>query len=493
MSKKIIFFLSVFILAGVTLFYLHTKNSNPYNTIGGVKVTINNLHTLVPKAPGELAGKVRRLFKKYPEACGVLVKQHDLLTDVGKSASDCSSFFDTHKELKNIGGINYIFKMPSDNFLIKISGPSVRLYNTAMKMGLGMKTAYFRRMYKPGMEGGKTTCDYVSFDQDKQLIKKYFCMCVPESFLQQKPTREQLKQVSCMVCGALAYFELSGIAEYALYEKFLNDLSYDPKTIEQALHEFLDCAFESLEPFCYKKSDIADKTFADTYNVASRVFHMARFNEAIDKFGLNRLEKPPVGYVVNVNPNKPYSYSDKDVVFVQRLLKDFKSVNFYMKSNLKHHKDEILYFTVDREAILQLCKAIQYSGLWDINGDNIFINEKTKKIMYIDFEHNRDVTPCQLFNGDKEKVNKNFCEAVLGLLRLFGSFNLQKEAVYTFVKENNFDLEFYKKEAYNRVARRKKGYNNFSPLGWLLCYEDTSSEKCERLKQLVYTKLKNAS
>jgi len=497
MRKKVLFFLSIFILAVFILSSWFVKNyffGNPYNTVGGVPVTIENLHTLVPKAPAAIINNVTRLFKTYPEAYDVLVKQHDLLTDVGNIASDCNSFFKIHPELKDIGGINYIFKMPSEDFLIKISGPSTRLYNTSMKMGLGMKVAYFRRVYKPGMERDKTFCGYTSFDEDKRRIKKYFCMCVPERFLNQKPTRGQLKQLAYMVCGALAHYELSGTAEYDLYEKFLNNLNYNPKTIEQALNEFLDSVFESIEPFCYKKSDVEGKMFADTYNVASRVFHMARFNEAIDVLGLDRLEKPPAGYILNVNPKKPNSCSDRDVVFVQRLLKDFKPLNFYMKSKMKYHRDEILYFIVDDEAISQLCKAIWYSGLWDINGDNILINEKTEKIMYIDFEHNRDVIPCQLFNGSKKKVNMNFCEAILGFLRLFSGFSEQTEAIYKFVKENNFDLEFYRKEAFSRVHRRKKaGYKNFSPLGWMVCYEDTSNEICERLKKVVYAKLRSAA
>jgi len=495
MRKKIIYSLFVFIFVGAAFYYFYTNYYMPYNlynTIGGVSVSVKNIETLVPKAPADVVNNVHFLFEVYSEAYDTLVKQHDLLTEVGNCASDCASFFTNHPELKNIGGINYIFKVPSEDFLVKISGPSTRLYNTAMHMGLGMKIAYFRRVYKPGMQQGKTFCRYMSFDEDKKLIEKYFRMCVPRMFLQEKPTRNQLRKLAYMVCGSLAHFGLSGRADCRIEETFLNNLDYCPKTIQQALSDFLDCAFDAIQSFCYQKSDLVGKAFADTYNVASRVFHMARFNEAIDVFRLDRLARPPMGYIVHVNPQKPYSCSDRDVVFVQQMVKDFKTVQFYISSDKKQVYDQ-LFQVFDDEAIRQLCKAIQYSGLWDINGDNILINEKTKKIMYIDFEHNRDVTPNQLFNGSKEKVQNNVCEAIVGLLKLFRSFRAQKLAIHAFVKENDIDLESYVQAPLVNIGKTTKRYNNFSPLGWLLCYEDTSSQRCQKLKQVVCQQLKNAA
>lgn len=462
------------------------KASNGYDTIGGVTVTRHNIEQLVPKVSHELVQRVHQWFTRYPESYTVLVKQRDFLTEVGNSASDCNSFFKQHEEVQNIGGINYIIKMSDNNFVMKISGPSTRFYNTAMQKGLGMKRPYFRRVYIPGSSIGKTDCNYISFEEDKELIKEYFNMCVPNRFLQQAPTRKQLCQLAYMVCGALAYYQLAGVAEYQIYEKLFADVGFQPKTIKQAFDIFLDYAFEAIEPLCYKKSDIAGKMFSDTYNVASRVFHMARFNEAIDRFGLNHLKKPPPGYIIHVNSKKLHSCADKDVVFLQQVIQHSKPIDFYMK-----HNRAKIYEVFDEKTILQFCRAIAYSGLWDINGDNILIDERSWKVTYIDFEHNRDVTPEQLFNANEKKVQRNICEAMTGLLRLFRDFESQTKAIYYFIEKNNIDLHTYIKES-KQVYKRRRNYKSFSPLGWLLCYKNIEDEACQKYKHQVYEMLKRS-
>ncbi|MFC1843043.1 hypothetical protein ACFLYU_05290 [Candidatus Dependentiae bacterium] len=467
-------------------------------------MTKDNLLSLVAKASPEIENRVKKWFAK-DNAYNVLVKQKRLLTEVGNIDRDCRDFFEHNKQVKNIGGMNYIFKLPSYVFgnvvlqdlddsgntsgldsglgdlIVKISGPSNRFYNTAAQKGWGLNIAYFRRIYKPE---GKLYCKYMSFDEDKARIRSYFYACCPKNVLYSRPTKAQLKELAYQVCGALALEGLAGRAEYQLVKRFLKNKSYKPESAKQAFEDFLYYAFEAIGDQCYKKEDVAGKPFADTYNTASRAFHMARFNQAIKMCNLCNLQEPPQGYLINVNPQNPHSCADKDVVFVQEFLKGCKPVDFYIT-----HKPEVIKKICTPETIQQLCKAIEYSGLWDINGDNIFVNTKNNKIVYMDFEHNRCVSPKDSFNVSSKHLNHNMCEALWGLLRLFGEFRAQKAAVFKFIQEKNIDISSFIDERVALFSKVTRRYKNLSPLGYALCYDDTNCDMCKKMKYVVAKRL----
>jgi len=150
--------------------------------------------------------------------------------------------------------------------------------------------------------------------------------------------------------------------------------------------------------------------------------------------------------------------------------------------------DEVL----DEQGVLQLCKAIVYSGLWDINGDNILIDPVSKKIVYMDFEHNRNVKQNELFNGSIKKVTLNKCQAMVGFIRLFRGFPKQRKSVLHFVKSNNIDVESYIDERIAQMIKKKREYTEYSPLGTLLFCKDADVRVREQLKKTVYETLKNA-
>ena len=136
----------------------------------------------------------------------------------------------------------------------------------------------------------------------------------------------------------------------------------------------------------YKKADIEGKQIGDSYGTAARIFHCQRFAEAIDTFNLNRLEKPPVSYILNLNEYAPDSCKDEDLIFLQKKLEEHEPLEAYFESY--EHLDTVL----DKQALTQLLLAAKYAGVWDFSGSNIFVNKKTNQITMIDFEPYRDAT-----------------------------------------------------------------------------------------------------
>jgi len=497
MTKKKIFFLflsllfllliiiSLFILIKYKRCRVYSNNSNNYNTIYGVPVTKNNLCSLVAKTPKDIYNKVTNWFQENG-AYNILVRQKKYLIDVGTCDRDARHFFKKNNSIKNIGGMNYIFKLPSDDLIVKISGPSNRLYNTAAGEGFDSKTAYFRSMYTSGDSTYDICCEYMSFEDDKKRIKNCLYRCCPECFLQKCPNKKQLQELIYQLCGALAQKSLSGIAEHRLYQEFLRKKNFGTKNFYQACDLFLDKIYDTIAPLCYTKEKFNKKSFADTYNTASRVFHLARFNEAINTFNLDKLQKAPSAYIINLNPGKPDSCSDKDIVVVQKLLKNCKSTEYYMKS-----RPEIMDEIFTKETLYQLLQAIEYSGLWDINGDNIFINMQNKKIIYMDYEHARMIAPNESFNQSVQKVKDGFCQALLGFMRLFKRFPRQYNIITSFIKEYNIDVDTYIKKQSLRGRKSSRNFDAFSPLGCLLCYQDVNNNTCKKLKKIVYERLNN--
>jgi len=507
MQKKTIIFLLIsfssflLIIYGFFSFKTYTHKNyyntlNTLNTLNGIVVTKDNLLSLVESAPKELELKVKNWFSK-DNAYEVLVKQRDLLTDVGSCDADCQCFFDAHPQIKNIGGINYVFMLPSSKYIVKISGPSNRFLNSTKELGLDLRAAYFRSIYSKEApksirantdtnlgfsvsKKNKIYCRYMSFDEDKARIRNYFYHCCPKSLLFAQPNKAQLKELAYQVSGAMAQKNLAGVAEYNIQDKYINNKNYRPDNLKEAFEQFLDAAFEAIESLCYKKKNLLNKPFLDTYNTASRMFHMYRFNEAIDKFNLVRLQKPPKSYLVNLNKNKQNSCADKDVVFVQEILQNCKSIEFFMQNN-PHKIEEIFTYT----AMCQLLKALSYAGLWDINCDNIFVNIKNNKILYMDFEHDRRVSHKELFNGTQEKVTRCLHKLLIGFVGLFKTFPRQLRAISHFVDENNIDLNTYVQQKNTRAKKMTRNFQHFSHLGFAVSYDDTECKGLIRLKHSI--------
>lgn len=465
---------------------LFHREIKAYNTLGGKKVTKENLSDFAQKAPSPLAKKVLTWFANNPDAYPSLVKQKRYLTDIGTQILQGEMFFETHKELGGLSSMSYIFKVPGENFLMKICGPSNRFYNSIAALGLDNNGVYIRRMQK--MIGGekKEIYQYMDFKEDKKRIRQCFIDCCPKDFLHTKPSGRQLKEFAYMIAGAMPQTWLGGTVKANLDETFLKKGNiFKPETLQEALDTFLDYSFQVVARRCCKKSELAHNRFIETYNIASRVFHRNRFQEAIEKFKLDTLEIPPASYIINVNPKEPNSFVDRNVVLVQKILKGYKPLDFYVKN--KDKLDEV--FT--QEALTQLLRALKYAGVWDISGKNILANPNSKKLTYVDFEHNRDIEPDELFNASNERRKNNLCRLVLELLRRFVGANSQRATVFTFIQNNKeIDLNAYIKRASSRSKGLKNGPPIKSLLGRLLYFDDYKSDKCAKLRKAIAAKLR---
>lgn len=463
-------------------------NPDSYDTICGKKVTKENIFDCVKKAPPDLANKVIRLFKGTPGVYKILVRQDGFLTDVGQLFFAGLLFLKHVFKMPNIGNRNYVFKLPGEDFLIKICGPNNRFITTTIEKGLGIKSLYVRKMEESGSKGARHIFPYVDFDGDKERIKKYFNVCCEQDFLHQTPSAKQAKEILRMVAGAMPQSIIRGIVKDELLDKYVKiDSRIKNKTVEEIFDEFLDYAFEIVSTRCFNKSDLANETFVDTYNIANRLFHYSRFAEAIDTFTLDQLEKPPVSYMLQVNPKDPCCCADKNVVLVQAMLKGYKPLGYYLK-----HKTELNeIFT--QKAVTQLLQALKYAGLWDINGENVLVNPYNKKITYVDFEYKTDTRMNEIFNRSEEKRKENLCYMVCHFLDRFGPRSKQRNAIIAFIHKNeDIDLKRYIKDR-KKNGKRKSMPAPESLLGKLLYFDDLNSENCLELRKAVYAKLQKSA
>jgi len=327
----------------------------------------------------------------------------------------------------------------------------------------------------------------VSFEEEKERVKRFFSLCCPEEFLCSKPTKLQLKKLACMVAGAIVHDYIKPFVYFAIQKKYLSlRSSFAPKTIDEACNEFVEYCFEIVKERCYERADFVNKKFIDTYNIASRMFYRERFAEAIDKFNLDALEKPPLSYILNIGSEDPYSCEDKNTILIQFSLKNHKSLEYYVMND-PAMIDEV--FT--RKAINQLLQAFEYSGLWDMYVKNIFINVETKKITYIDFEYNHDVKQNQLFNKDEIQRKSSFLYAIYLGRRMFSKFPRQKAIIENFI-DKHCRREFLAFLEY--IKSNKKEVLPLKPikasyLGFLLCSDNTKSKRFRYLSKKVYEEL----
>jgi len=500
MGKKkgfivITIFVTLACVGGVIFFYDNGQREvyAGYDSIGGKKVTKENILQLVESVPVAVKKKVAGWFNVNPQAYRILVEQNGFLTDVGQFIFNARAFLNI-KGIKSVGNFNYVFKFPGEDFFIKIFGANNRfIYTTSAYniIGLGL---YLRLVEKKC--GGQLLpyYAYMDFQQDKKRIKNYFYLCCPRDILRQVPTKKQLKALLDLLVGAFPQVALRGFLYDCLVEKYAHN-DFNPATVEDAFNQMLDFACEASSFRCYNRKDLAGKKFIDTYNIANRVFHRARFVEAIEKFHLDRLEKPPQSYVIRLNSHRPHSCIDKDVVLVQYPLQSHKPFKFYLK------RPSILNVIFDKETFAQLLKAMKYAGLWDITGENIQVNTKTNKVTYIDFEPKNDILPHEIFNKCDKKRKLNLCYLMFEFLKRFAEGTIQREAVCEFILSNHeIDLTWYQRYNLKKHAALYRNVNfefkkklaathrhtvTQGPLGKLLYYFDPTSDSCAFLRKEV--------
>jgi len=442
MKKKIILLGVLFAFLGVvTVFYVKKKTRyTGYDSIGGKKVTIENFHLFLKKTPKEIEKKVRQWFATHPNAYKVLVRQEGFLGDISKKLKTSEEFFAVHKDIANTSAINYIFKVPRETFFLKISGPNNRFTNSVYNMGLGCRLIYSRSLFGKGKKNpeAKPVC----LDEDKQVIMRCFKWCCPQNLLKKKPTKSQVRVLIALVVGALPREELMQIVEPILVDTFFKIDTFKPKTIEETFKVLVDYAFRILKEICYDNKILMSKKCIDTYQTASRFFHQQRFNEAIDLFNLNALEHAPETYVINISsgPRHRLSCSDEYVVLAQKAVPDYyKPLDFYTKG-----PQDLLDAVFSREAFLQLLQGLKYAGCNDINGKNVYVNSKTKKITYIDFEQYGFTEKTELFNKKEGIRRRNLYGVLIGFFKQFKATARQAYYLHSFIQKKWPEFYTYK-------------------------------------------------
>ena len=317
--------------------------------------------------------------------------------------------------------------------------------------------------------------------------------------LQQKPTKKQIRSLAYLLSGAFPQSSIRGFIYDCLQEKYIKR-DFRPISVMDAFDQMLTFAFAAASYRCYNKKDLIGKKFIDTYNIANRVFSRARFVEAIDTFGLHTLEKPPKSYVVQISKTNSGSCLDKDIVLVQYPLKNHKPFAFYLK------RPQLLNTIFNAETLMQLLQAMKYAGLWDVTGENIWVNTKTNKVTYIDFEPKNDILPHEIFNKSAYRCRLNTCYLMLEFLKRFATGTVQRAAVCDFmIKNPDIDLDWYRKEC---LKSHKTYFNTgfefeekltsssrttiaLGPLGRLMYYYDPMSNLCVALRKQVRDQISN--
>ena len=492
-NRFLFWFLSMPIILTFTVLILRTnicKNKKiDYNTVGSQKVSHINFYNLVEKVPKSIAYDVRHFFKTYPESKSLLVHQDVDLSNVGNVFLHATKFFSLYN-IKNYGKLNYVFKLPDSDYFVKICGPNNRFFYSVHSYGIQGVNLYIRHQYS--MQNGvmQDLYNYVDLHSDKEKIRDYFYhVCTQKNILEKSMSKARVKEIITQVAGALPQAILRGFVYSLLEKKFLLDTyDYTQKTVESLFEEVLDYTFYLVDQRCYKKSDLEGKSFVNSYNIANRVFSCKRFEEAIDTFGLDKLEKPPRSYIMNVSDTSPDSCADKDVVLLQEIIQENVPFSVFLENR------ELLNQVFTYDAVKQLLKAMKYAGLWDVTGDNIQVNRKTKKITYIDFEPKNDILPDQWFNNSEYKRRMNLGYLMLQFTKRFEPGTPQRAAVDSFINENcDIDIAWYNREFNKKMSKYK--FNNRgwampeSLLGKLLRYDDCENQQALSLCATLGKKL----
>jgi len=490
-NRFLFWFLFVPAVLAISVFMLRTNMFKAriveYDTIAGKRVSEANFYSVVDKAPKSIAYDVNRFFNKYPEAKALLLEQDVDLANIGNILLNAKKFFNRYG-IKDFGKLNYVFRLPGTDYLVKICGPNNRFFYAIYSYGICGVNLYLRQN-KRVHRGEQEVYSYVDFYQEKERIKKTFYLSCNKDILIKPSSQAYIKEIMNLVAGALPQAILRGFVYSTLEQKFLtNTYNVADKTVEDVFSDILEYTFYLVGERCYKRGDLEKRKFVDSYNIANRVLSCKRFEEAIELFKLDKLAKPPKTYIVNLNPDNPDSCVDKDVVLVQEILEE----NLPFRVFLQDKKLLNAIFTYD--AVKQLLKAMKYAGLWDITGENIRISKRTGKITYIDFEPKNDILPDEWFNKSERKRKMNLGYLMLQFTKRFEPGTPQRAAVENFVQNSNdIDLDWYNREYKKQLSRHKFQQRGWSMEEGLLCtllrYKDDNCEQVLALRRAIGKKL----
>ncbi len=436
------------------------------DTINGKKVTTENFQNHFERPPLEFVYKMKEWIQDHPGAHTLVCAPEGCMTDVGYMSLLAKRFFDDYGDTEDIGSMNHVFELPNTDFLVKITSANSRFLYTASELGLDFSFGIMLRSIKNGKKG--TSIGYVDLQEDKQRVQEYLFACFDQTFLSKRPQGWQLERLVEVVSDAMPARMVRRYVYDRMVETYVkSEIAYTPETLKEAFEEYIDTAFIFANEVGYKKADIDGKKIGDSYGTAGRMFHCQRFAEAIDKFNLDRLEKPPVSYVLNLNEHALDSCKDEDLIFLQKKLDNHEPLKTYFESQ------ERLDTVLDKQAVTQLLLAAKYAGVWDFSGSNIFVNKETNQITMIDFEHYRDATKNELFGTNKEKLKRNFCIFLFYALDRLPKDCVQKKWLLEFI-ENDNDITL--QEVYASDDRDRWQGKDMGLLGRFLRHEYPTSD-----------------
>jgi hypothetical protein len=137
-----------------------------------------------------------------------------------------------------------------------------------------------------------------------------------------------------------------------------------------------------------------------TFQTISRIFHGLKLNEAIEKNKLDEIERYDG---VLWGPEEDH-WDDESCVVIEKKLDGYKKLCDY--DSIKVEK----LFTENK--LRQLCKVIRSTGLWNITGDNIMVNEENGNLALVDTEQPNSTKPSQAWNKDKDRYKFNVSAAL---------------------------------------------------------------------------------
>ncbi len=407
----------------------HNIHEIPYSTfktstINNKEITTETFKQHFEKAPQKLTQKVKKWLKKHPGAQAALLSKQSNMVDVGYLCLIAKRFFNDYSDTDDAGSMNHVISLPDSNYFMKITSVISRFLYTASELGIDFSFGLMLRTIKNEKKG--KTLNYIDLDEDKAVLKEYLLSCFDKEFLAKKPSKWQQEKMIEIISDGMP----QGMVRRYVYKLMQDYCISDQDSFENMLHEYVDTAFAYAKQIGYQRKDIENKQVDATYGIASRMFHCHRFAEAISLFKLDKLEIPPTSYAVNINEKNPTSLKDEDLIFLQKKLNNHKSLQTYFESH------EEINDILSKKAIMQLCIAAKYAGLWDFSGSNIFVHEKTKKITMIDFEPYRDITKAALFGADKQAMKKNLCVFLSYMLNRLPKDSQQKQWVYEYIEHD---------------------------------------------------------
>lgn len=177
----------------------------------------------------------------------------------------------------------------------------------------------------------------------------------------------------------------------------------------------------------------------ETEQTASRMFGHLSVLESIKQNDLKCISRPK-SYLVDVTGGQ--SIRDTKCAFYEETLPStYKLLSTFLKD--QKLLEQALPIKAFKE-ILIICRGMGTGGGWNLNGANLYIDEKTDTIVPIDTEQPNTTKPAQLFNCDwdtKDPRVSRYLHAVvaglMGLYDIFGGLGNYRKEIEQFVKNDN--------------------------------------------------------